>query len=225
MKVSVVIPTLNEEGSIRDVLNDVKGIMGRRPDYEIIVVDGCSKDRTVEIAKDCGATVIFENLGKGYALRKGMEHSKGDVVITMDADHSHDPKEMDMLITGIGNGYDICMGSRFMKGGGTEDMPWHRKIGNRFFTFFINAVWRTEYTDLCYGYRSFRRDVVKDMKLKSNGFSIETEISIKAAKMGLRVLEIPSFEKPRKKGEGKLKTFSDGIKVARIILKELGSRD
>ncbi len=222
MDISIVIPTLNEEKNLPTVLNDVKRYFrGKDTSYEIVVVDGYSRDKTVEIAERLGTKVIFDDIGKGAALRKGMEVAKGKIVITMDADCSHSSKELGLLIEGINAGFDICMGSRFIKGGGTEDMPWYRKLGNKFFVLLVNLFWHTNYSDLCYGYRSFRKNSIAKLCLESDGFGIETEIAIKAAKKNLDVLEVPSFEKPRTNGEGKLRTFGDGWIILKTIFTEL----
>jgi len=216
VKISIVIPTLNEGKNLQKVLKDIpKGV------DEIIVVDGHSNDNTVEVAKKFGAKVLYDDVGKGSALRKGMESAKGDIVITMDADCSHKSSEIGLLTEGIKADFDICMGSRFIQGGGTEDMPWYRKFGNKFFVSLVNLIWDMHYSDLCYGYRSFRKSCVKKLKLRENGFGIETEIAIKAAKKKLKVLEIPSYEKIRASGEGKLRTISDGWLILKTILKEM----
>jgi len=218
----VIIPTLNEEKNISDVLRDIKKFFKHKKyTYEIIVVDGYSKDKTVGIAKKYGARVIFDDIGKGSALRKGMKIAKGNIIIIMDADCSMTTNEFPLLIAGIKSGYDICMGSRFIQGGGTEDMPWYRKIGNKFFVFLVNLIWHMNYSDLCYGYRSFRKSIVKHMNLISDGFGIETEISIKVAKLHLKILEVPSFEKKRKYGKGKLRTFKDGFIILKTIIREM----
>jgi len=215
-QISIVIPTLNEEKNLSLVLENIPNNID-----EIIIVDGYSKDKTVQIAKKFGAKVIYDGGAKGSALIKGMKLAKGDIIITMDADCSHKESEIDLLISGINAGYDICMGSRFIQGGGTEDMPWYRKFGNKFFVSLVNIIWGMNYSDLCYGYRSFRKNCIKKLNLKSDGFGIETEISIKAAKANLKVLEVPSFEKARLYGKGKLRTFSDGFKIMKTIIKEL----
>ncbi len=225
MEISIVIPTLNEEKNLPFVLRDVKNYMKklREKKYEIIVVDGYSKDNTVRIAKGFGAKIIYDKIGKGSALRKGMKTAKGKIIITMDADCSHKSSELGLLIEGIKASYDICMGSRFIQGGGTEDMPWYRKLGNKFFVFLVNLIWGMHYSDLCYGYRSFRKSCIRKLNLKCNGFGIETEIAIKAAKKKLRVLEVPSFEKARGSGKGKLRTFKDGLNILKTIVREIFS--
>ncbi len=216
MKVSVVIPTLNEEKNIEKVLETLPSNID-----EIIVVDGQSKDKTVEIAKRYGAKILYDDKGKGSALRTGMDAATGDIVITMDADCSNIPEEIELLVAGINAGYDVCMGSRFIQGGGSEDMQWYRKIGNKFFVFLVNAIWGMRYSDLCYGYRSFRKSIIRNLELEENGFGIETEMSIKAAKKKLRVLEVPSFEKSRAAGQAKLNTFRDGFRILKRIVREI----
>jgi len=218
MKISVVIPTKNEERNLATVLRELPKSVD-----EIIIVDGHSTDDTVKIAKRYGAKILYENVGKGFALRKGMEAARGDIIITMDADCSHRCVEIGLLVEAIKSGFDIAMGSRFIQGGGTEDMPWLRVAGNKMFVRLVNALWGTNYSDLCYGYRAFRKSCVKKLGLKSDGFGIETEIAIKAAKKHLRTIEIPSYEKVRNHGEGKLRTFADGFKILKTILNELVS--
>jgi len=223
--VSIVIPTKNEEKNIGYVLKDIKKFFKEKKDikYEVIIVDAYSKDRTVEIAKKFGAKVIFDEFGKGSALIKGMKRAKGDIIISMDADCSNRVNELELLISGIKAGYDVCMGSRFLQGGGTGDMPLIRKIGNKFFVFLVNLLYHANYSDLCYGYRSFKRSAIKKLNLEEKGFGIETEISIKAIKEKLKVLEVPSFEKPRKFGKGNLKTLRDGFVILKVIIKNLFS--
>ncbi|MEM0147641.1 MAG: glycosyltransferase family 2 protein [Candidatus Micrarchaeaceae archaeon] len=218
--ISIIIPTLNEEANIGNVIKGVKNVLYNK-ENEIIVVDGYSKDRTVDIAKNMGAKILYDNFGKGSALIKGMHAAQGKILISMDADLSNKPNELLLLIAGIEAGYDVCMGSRFLMGGGSEDMPLIRKFGNAFFVFMVNHIYKTKYTDLCYGYRSFSREAIKKIKLSEKGFGIETEISIKAKKAHLKILEIPSFEKKRAAGIGKLRTFSDGYIILKTIFKNI----
>lgn len=223
--VSIIIPTLNEEKNLPIVLSEIKDFFRNRKHYtyEVIVVDGYSNDGTASIAKRNGCRVLYDKLGKGSALVKGMEAARGEIFVTMDADVSQRPLELGLMIEGIKVGYDITMGIRFIQGGGTEDMPWYRKFGNKLFVFFVNLFWGMHYTDLCYGYRAFRNEVWKKLGLKSTGFGVETEISIKAAKRKLKVLEVPSFEKRRRHGEGKLRTLKHGWIILKTIMGELTS--
>ena len=218
IEISIIIPTLNEEENIERVIKSIKKILSSQS-YEIIVVDGYSSDNTVKKAIENGAIVIYDKKGKGSALRKGFDKAKGDILISMDADLSNDPKELYLIIDSIKIGYDICMGSRFITGGGTEDMPYFRKFGNRFFVLLVNLFFGSHYSDLCYGYRGFRKKIIKDLNLKEDRFAIETEININAAKKHMKVIEIPSVEKKRDTGTGKLRTFADGYNIFKTILK------
>lgn len=218
--VSVVIPTLNEEKNIGKVIHGIrKNLRCKR--CEILVVDGHSSDNTVRIAKKLGARVIYDNKGKGSALRKGFRSAKGSIIVSMDADLSNEPKELNLLVESIRIGYDVCMGSRFMVGGGSEDISEIRVVGNKFFVFIVNLFFGSKYSDMCYGYRSFRKDVINKLNLKENGFGIETEININAMKANLKVIEIPSTEKKREAGEAKLRTFSDGFMILKTIVKNI----
>ena len=219
--VSVIIPTLDEAPNMEELLKGIRQELAGKS-YEIIVVDGGSKDRTVRIAKGHRARILYDNSGKGAALIKGLHAANGEILVSMDADLSHRPNEMRLLVDGIEIGYDLCMGSRFIAGGGTDDMPLMRVLGNKFFVWLVNALFGSNYSDLCYGYRSFRKQALHRMRLEERGFGIETEISIKAIKAGLKVMEVPSREKKRVAGEAKLRTFHDGYVILRTIIGNMG---
>ena len=218
--VSIVIPTLNEEKNIAKVIHGIRKNL-RSTKYEILVVDGHSSDNTVSIAKKLGARVIYDNKGKGSALRKGFGAAKGSIIVSMDADLSNEPKELNLLVESIRIGYDVCMGSRFMVGGGSEDISKIRILGNKFFVSVVNLFFGSKYSDMCYGYRSFRKSIIKKLDLKEDGFGIETEININAIKAHLKIIEIPSTEKKREAGEAKLRTFSDGYMILKTIVKNI----
>ncbi|MCL5262574.1 MAG: glycosyltransferase family 2 protein [Candidatus Marsarchaeota archaeon] len=218
--VSVVVPTFKERRNIRHLINAI-GDSLRGLSYEIIVVDKHSPDGTPDIARSMGARVLYEDKGKGNALRMGFAAARGRIIISMDADMSHRPNELKLLIAGIEAGYDLCMGSRFLVGGGTEDMPLFRKFGNKVFVTLVNLMYGAHYSDLCYGYRSMTPEAVRKLHLNSVGFGIETEINIKAKKVGLRVLEVPSYEKRRNFGKGKLSSFRDGYVILKTIFGNL----
>ncbi|MDE1828008.1 MAG: glycosyltransferase family 2 protein [Candidatus Micrarchaeota archaeon] len=219
--VSVVIPTWNERGNIGRVIPAIRRVLSKNT-HEIIVVDRHSKDGTAQIAKGLGARVIYDDIGKGSALLRGLAAARGKILISMDADLSNEPRELRLLIAGIETGYDLCMGSRFIIGGGSDDMPALRRFGNKVFILLVNVLFGANYTDLCYGYRSFRRGALQKLSLRERGFGIETEINIKAIKRGLRVLEVPSMEKRRAAGEGKLNTFRDGYVILSTIFRNIG---
>ena len=219
--VTVLVPALNEEESIAEVIRELSH-MGY---HNILVVDGNSRDRTVEIAKECGANVVVQKgRGKGTALRQVFNHDglDGDAIVMMDADGSMNPKEIPLLIETLNSGTDLVKGSRFLLGGYSEDMNLIRRIGNHFFLSLVNWFWSSNYTDLCYGFAAFRKDAVDKLGpyLKSTNFEIETEVFIKAKKLGLKIVEVPSIEFRRRHGKSNLNIFRDGFQILRTIFRE-----
>ena len=220
--VALIIPTLNEERNIAMILHELKQLGYRK----ILVVDGNSTDGTVAAAKDSGAHVfIQEGKGKGVALRQAFDsHAVDfDFAVIMDADGSMNPKEIDSLVDVLASGADVAKASRFLPGGFTEDMSTIRRIGNTLFVSLVNALWSSNYTDLCYGFAAFRKDALVKLSplLKSKNFEIETEVFIKLQRLGLTVVEVPSGELRRKYGKSNLHSFKDGFRILRAILDEL----
>lgn len=221
-KVRVVIPALNEEKNLDSLLIDLEALGY----YDIVVIDGKSTDQTCQIARSHGTKVILQkSKGKGDAVRQFLKsnHMNVDALVLMDADGSMDPREIALLVKGLKSGADLVKGSRFIKGGYTHDMSLLRMIGNKFFVSMVNLFFSTKYSDLCYGLLAFNTRSVKSLSplLKSENFEIETEILIKAKKLGLKVIEVPSIEYNRKNGKSNLKTFKDGFKILQTIFKTL----
>jgi glycosyltransferase involved in cell wall biosynthesis len=167
--------------------------------------------------------VFLEPLrGKGAALRTGYQNSSGDIIIVMDADGSNDPREIPRFVMALGEGSDFVKGSRFSHGGGTTDMPRVRQFGNKFFVFLVNLFFNVHFTDLCYGYHAFWRYCLDYLNLDDvNGFEIDTAIYVRTILLRLRLTEVPSFEGYRFRGEGKLRTIPDGLRVLVTILREI----
>lgn len=217
-RISIVVPTLNESRNIKYLFSNIPNFVD-----EIVVVDGNSTDGTRdEIMKYRNdAKIIIENrLGKGQALKTGFENASGDIVVIMDADGSHDPKELPRLLEPVLDGYDASHGSRLLPGGGSNDFSVFRKLGNKMFVSLVNYMYGSEYTDLCYGYRAFKKEAIDKMTCRSKGFEIETEQSIRVRKAGLKVKEIPSFEAQRIHGNSNLNSFKDGWRILDVIVKE-----
>ncbi|MFX4262557.1 glycosyltransferase family 2 protein [Pelotomaculum propionicicum] len=221
VKITALLCTLNEEKNLPYVLPRLPKDID-----EILIVDGRSRDKTVEAAKKLcpRARVVFQpGKGKGDALRYGIRRARGDIIVMLDADGSMAPEEIPRFVQPLLEGYDFVKGSRFLPGGGTSDMPKHRVFGNWVFTTLTNIFHRTKYTDLCYGYNAFWKKAFKKVFFKGNGFEVETEINIKINKAGLKVIEVPSFETERLNGEGKLHSLKDGYRILSTIFKELRS--
>jgi hypothetical protein len=215
LRVSVVIPTLNEVGNIAAVLEQM-----RRFD-DIILVDGFSEDGTVEVARSVRPDVrVLERppRGKGDALRAGFEAATGDVIVMMDADGSMDPGEADVFVAMLNIGFDLVKGSRLACGGGSHDLTVIRWLGNRALCGLANTLFNTRWTDLCYGYVAFRRSALPRLALTADGFEIESQILSHAALAGLRIAEIPSVEFPRLTGSSHLNARKDGTRVLKAML-------
>jgi glycosyltransferase involved in cell wall biosynthesis len=217
VRVSVVIPAMNEERNIGWVLE-------RMPEYvdEIILVDGNSKDETVAVSRAIRPDIRVvgqDRPGKGAALRAGFAAARGDFIVMIDADRSMDPAEIQRYLELLDQDHDLVKGSRFLGDGGTTDMELVRRLGNGVLRGLVNNLYRTDFTDLCYGFFAFRRDRLDDLALCSDGFEIETELVVRAIKAGLRIGEVPSFESPRAFGESNLNTWRDGTRVLRTLLR------
>ena len=216
--VTIVIPTLNEEANIAHLLRQVAPML-EGYSYEIIIVDGHSNDRTVRIAKSMGAKILYDDWGKGSAFTKGITAAKGEVIVAMDADLSNRARELKLLIAGIETGYDICMGSRFLTGGGSDDMPLIRKFGNWCLCLDGQQALRGKVHRSLLWIPELREGRSRRLGLEEKGFGIEAEISIKAMKKHMKVLEVPSYEKKRVGGIAKLLTLRDGWVILKTIIR------
>jgi glycosyltransferase involved in cell wall biosynthesis len=216
--VSVVVPALNEAKNLPHVLP-------RIPDdvHEVVLVDGGSTDDTVAVAKQLWPTIkVVEQTrrGKGNALACGFEACTGEVIVMLDADGSASPDEIPLFVRALEQGADFAKGSRFLDGGGSADITVLRGVGNKMLSGLTNVLYRTRYTDLCYGYNAFWRRILPKISVDCDGFEVETLINIRAVKAGLIVVEVPSFEEARIYGTSNLRTFRDGFRVLRTILRE-----
>ena len=217
--VSVVVPAMNEAKNLPHVLPYIPGWV-----HEIILVDGNSKDDTVAVAlqlcPDKLRVITQSGRGKGTALRDGFAAATGDIIVMIDADGSMLPQEIPLYVGALLAGADFVKGSRFMQGGGTDDMELYRYFGNLGLTMVVRILFGARYSDLCYGYAAFWRRVLPKLNLESTGFEIETEMNVRAIKAKLKIAEVPSFEEPRIYGTSNLNTIRDGFRVLRQILKE-----
>ena len=216
--VSVVIPAMNEAANLLHVLPRIPAWV-----HELILVDGASTDGTAEVARALwpGVRVVGqERRGKGVALRAGFAAATGDIVVMLDADGSMDPAEIGAYVDALLAGADFAKGTRFAKGGGTDDITALRRLGNAGLTWLVRRLHGGGFSDLCYGYAAFWRRVLPTLALTSDGFEIETEMNLRALRGGLRVEEVPSFEAARIHGASNLNTFRDGWRVLATVLRE-----
>jgi glycosyltransferase involved in cell wall biosynthesis len=216
--VSVVIPARNEAANLPHVFASLPSWVD-----EIIVVDGHSVDGTVAVTRElCSrARVIAQTgRGKGDALQVGFNAATGDIIVSMDADGSTDGAEIIQFVGALLAGADFAKGSRFSGSGGSEDITPIRRAGNRVLGMLVNRMFRTQFTDLCYGYNAFWARHLAALRIDCMGFEVETLMNIRAAKAGLRIQEIPSTERPRLHGESNLNAIRDGWRILRLIAQE-----
>jgi glycosyltransferase involved in cell wall biosynthesis len=231
--ISVIIPARNEALNIGFVLDGLPENID-----EVILVDGNSVDDTIAVSREAypGIVVVHQSRrGKGNALAAGFAAATCDYIVMIDADGSMDPKEIPSFIDALDAGAKYAKGSRFAPGGGSDDISRTRDIGNRCLNGITNVLFRTRFSDLCYGYNAFHRDCVAAFALPDahdtsvpaywgDGFEIETLINVRVAKNKLAIAEVPSFEYQRRNGESNLRTFRDGTRVLATILRERFSR-
>jgi glycosyltransferase involved in cell wall biosynthesis len=239
-RVSVVVPALNEARNLPHVLAKIP------PVDEVILVDGGSVDDTVAVARRLrpDIRIVHQNRrGKGNALACGFAAASGDVIVMIDADGSTDPAEIPRFVAALRDGADFAKGSRFLPAGGSADITAFRRAGNRTFSTLVNLLFRTRYSDLCYGYNAFwahclpvfnldsatpqpaptrrsTRRTGRGRRLWGDGFEIETLLHLRAARAKLNVVEVPSYEYLRGYGTSNLNPISDGIRVLRVIARE-----
>jgi glycosyltransferase involved in cell wall biosynthesis len=216
--VSVVIPALNEAENLPHVLAHLpQGL------HEVIIVDGHSSDHTVAVARQvCPDALILTQVGrgKGNALATGFAACTGDIVVTLDADGSTDGAEIPRFVAALCSGADFVKGSRFAQGGASSDITRLRRWGNQGLNALVNALYQTSFTDLCYGYNAFWARCLPYMRVDCEGFEVETLVNVRAAKAGLVIHEVPSFEHDRLSGASNLRAIRDGSRVLRTIVRE-----
>jgi len=188
--------------------------------YEVIVVDDGSGDHTMCEAMRYKTIVLSngENKGKGYSIRKGFQYAQGNIIVTIDSDGEHKPKEIPDLLNPIFNGTDIVAGSRFLGNQGQVTAKLNQ-IGNFLFNVTIMALTRKRITDSQTGFRAMKRSVFEKLSLESDGYEIDTEITVKGLRNGFRFREMPITCERRKYSISKLKLLSDGTKILKTILK------
>ncbi|HVS67306.1 MAG TPA: glycosyltransferase family 2 protein [Mycobacteriales bacterium] len=235
-RISVVMPALNEARNLPPLFAQLSDDV-----FEVILVDGASVDGTVEVARALrpDVRVVYQNRrGKGNALACGFAQATGDIIVMLDADMSADPGEIDAFVQALLGGAHFAKGSRFVEGGGSDDITGFRAWGNRWLNRLVNSLYRTSYTDLCYGYNAFWAECLPHLRLDDpqahdgngskdpgrqrwgDGFEVEALIHARVSAAHMVVAEVPSFEARRLHGESNLRAVRDGFRVLRTIATE-----
>jgi glycosyltransferase involved in cell wall biosynthesis len=222
MRVSFIVPAYNEESTINEVLQRVDALGF---DSQFVIVDDGSTDGTAAILaewdkRDNVVVVTQKNQGKGAAIRAAIPHLDGEITVIQDADMEYDPSDIPLLIEPIRRGAaDVVFGSR-LSGGRAQRayMFWHL-VGNRFLSLLTNVLYNTTISDMETGYKAFRTEVLRSLKLTENHFGIEPEITSQVCKKKLRIYEIPIAYYGRTYDEGKNITWRDGFKAVYVLLR------
>jgi glycosyltransferase involved in cell wall biosynthesis len=219
-RLSVVVPMYNEEPTVGNVISRLKVVLeGTGFRYEVIVVDDCSRDKSVEVAKKQGVSVykLGSHMGKGYALRAGFAKAKGDLIATIDSDGSHLPEELPFLLFPILQGKaDLVIGSRFSTP--TSATSRRNQAGNRIFNNLIKILTGNPISDSQSGYRVMTANVLRSMKLQSGEYEIESEMLVKTARKRFRIREVPITFEQRTYGRSGIDPLVDGFKILLSIL-------
>jgi glycosyltransferase involved in cell wall biosynthesis len=219
---SVIVPVFNERNTVAEVLRRMRRV-NLPVDLEIVVVDDGSTDGTTQILaalEDSTVQVVRHptNQGKAAAIRTGLQHVRGELVLIQDADLEYDPEDWPRLLRPVLRGRsDVVYGSRFSGEGGS--MPASDWVGNRFLSLTTNLLYNTSLSDMECGYKLFTRKVLDDITIESDRFDFEPEITAKVLRRGYRIYEVPVSYAGRPASEGRKFDWRDGVRALRTLVR------
>jgi dolichol-phosphate mannosyltransferase len=224
---SLVIPCYNEERTLETCVEKVLAIADETLDLELVIVDDCSKDASLTVARGIATRVPRvqvlhheKNQGKGAALRTGIKHATGDFVAIQDADLEYDPMDLRKLLVPLRSGdADVVLGSRFLSSGYHRVLYFWHSMGNKFLTLLSNMLTDLNLTDMETCYKVFRREVIQGITIEENRFGFEPEVVAKIAHLRLRIYEMGVSYRGRTYAEGKKIGVKDGFRALYCILK------
>ena len=221
-KISVIVPVYNEKQHLSDILREIENVdFGL--EKEIILIDDNSTDGTKDLYKDIPYKVLYheKNRGKGAAIKTGIEAAAGDIIVIQDADLEYNPQDYVPIVKLIvDNEADVVYVSRFLDKTKIEKFYFLSFIANKTLTFLTQILFSTKLTDMETCYKAFRADIIKNIRIESDRYDFEPEITAKISRMkGVRVKEVPISYYPRTNEEGKKIGFKDGLRAIYCIWK------
>jgi glycosyltransferase involved in cell wall biosynthesis len=219
-RVCIIIPTLNEAGTIGRVVDEIprQAIEAAGYEVEVMVIDGNSTDGTRQIAEEKGARVVVEpGRGKGRAMRAALEMAKADFIFMLDGDYTYPPAYITEMLKLLPDTYPVVIGSRLKGQIEKGSMSRLNVIGNRLLTLMANILYRTRISDLCTGYWGIRGEIVPNLKLSANSFDFEAELFSQIAKKGYQIGEVPIYYR-RRLTPPKLSSFQDGLRIGWALI-------
>lgn len=221
-KLSILIPVFNEVNTLKPILEKLESIDFCGLQKEIILIDDCSNDGTLELYKDLNYKVLYhdKNMGKGASLRDGFKEATGDIVTIQDADMEYNPEDLIPLVKTVLDGEaDVAYGSRFMNIDKSKNYMFTHLLGNKMLTLFTNILFGATLTDMETCYKVFKAEYVKHLDIKSNRFDFEPEITAKVLKQGAKLKELPISYNARTFEEGKKISWKDGFSAIFALVK------
>jgi len=217
LKVTLLLPTLNEIEAVRVIVPQIR----KEWADEFICIDGGSTDGTVDFMRQQGFHVHSQSgRGFGQGMLQGMHVAGGDIVVEFMPDGNSVPADIPRVIAKMREGYDLVIASRYAPGAKSEDDDWLTGIGNWLFTTIVNVLFWTRYTDVLTGFRSYRRNKMLALNMDTPGLSWPAQSCMRAARAGLKTVDIPADEPARIGGQRKMKPFKTGMEISKLILRD-----